>query len=78
MNPMMIMQMKTLLERFQRNHPRVPMFLADAGQSLGEGSIIEINVTTEEGKNLCTNLKVTEEDMELIRQLRTMMPQGRV
>ena len=76
MNPMLIMQMKNLLERFGRNHPRVPMFLADAGQSINEGSVIEINVTTAEGKKLCTNLKVTEEDLELIRQLRSMMPQG--
>ena len=75
MNPMLIMQMKNLLERFQGNHPRVPMFLADAGRSIDEGSIIEINVTTAEGKNLCTNLKVTAEDLELIQQLRGMMPQ---
>lgn len=75
MNPMLIMQMKSMLERFQRNHPRFPMFLADAGQSIDEGSIIEISVTTAEGKNLCTNLKVTAEDLELIQQLKGMMPQ---
>lgn len=73
MNPMLMMQMKNLLERFGKNHPRVPMFLADAGQNIDEGSVIEIHVTTAEGKKLCTNLKVTEEDLELVQQLRAMM-----
>ena len=45
MNPMMLMQIKGMLDDFKRNHPKVPMFFSAAAQSIGEGSIIEITVT---------------------------------
>lgn len=76
MNPMLIMKVKTLFDRFQGNHPRVPMFFRDASQCIGEGAVIEINVTTAEGKNLCTNFKVTADDMELVQQLKSLMQQS--
>lgn len=69
MNPMGLMKMKGLLDRFKTNHPKVPMFFQAAAKSIGEGSIIEINVTTADGRNLCTNMKVTSDDMELVKQL---------
>lgn len=70
MNPMAMMKVKGLLDRFKENHPKVPMFFSAAAQNIGEGSIIEISVTTAEGKNLCTNMKVTAEDLELLEQLK--------
>lgn len=42
------------------------MFLRAVSQdALVEGTIIEINVTTPEGKNYCTNVKLKADDMEL-------------
>ncbi|MBQ8412501.1 MAG: hypothetical protein IJX12_02705 [Lachnospiraceae bacterium] len=73
MNPMALMKIKGLFERFQTNHPKVPMFFKAASQVIGEDSIIEINVTTAEGKTLCTNMKVTKDDLELVEQLKQMM-----
>ncbi len=73
MNPMALMKIKGLFDKFQSNHPKVPMFFKAASQAVGEGSIIEINVTTAEGKNLCTNMKVTKEDLELIEQIKQMV-----
>lgn len=72
MNPMAFMQMKGLLERFKSNHPKVPMFFKAAAQSIGEGSIIEISVTSPEGKKINTNMRVTAEDLELIEQLKNV------
>lgn len=69
MNPMALMKIKGLLDKFKTNHPKVPMFFAAAGKSIGVDSIIEINVTTADGKTLCTNMKVTAEDVELVKQL---------
>ena len=40
--------------------------------SLVEGSIIEINVTTPEGKNYCTNVKLKADDMELFDSFKNM------
>ena len=39
-----------------------------------EGSVIEISVTTPDGKNYCTNLKVKAEDMEFLNSLKNMNP----
>lgn len=73
MNPMALMKIKGMFDKFQSNHPKVPMFFKSAAQSIGEGSIIEINVTTAEGKTLCTNMRVTRDDLELIQQIKQMV-----
>lgn len=73
MNPMALMKIKGMFEKFQKNHPKVPMFFKAASQNIGVDSIIEINVTTAEGKTLCTNMKVTKEDLELVEQLKQIM-----
>ena len=52
MNPMAMMKIKGLLDRFRSNHPKVPMFFSAASQSIGEGSIIEISITNADGKKL--------------------------
>ena len=69
-NPGKMMKIKNAWDTFTRNHPKFPMFV-DAVQRTGlkEGTIIEINVKTEDGKNLCTNIKLTESDMELLNEL---------
>lgn len=72
MNPMMLMQMKTMLEEFQRNHPKVPMFFKAAAQNIGEGSVIEMSVISKDGKKICTNMRVTADDLKLVEQLKSM------
>lgn len=69
MNPMAILQIKSLLDKFKNNHPKIPMFFSAAAQSIDENSIIEIKVTTAEGQNLITNMKVTSDDIELFKEL---------
>ena len=43
-----------------------------AMNSLEEGSIIEISVKSPEGRELCTNLRVNGEDMQLLREIQAM------
>ena len=62
MNPKMLMQMKSLLTKFRQNHPKVPMFFSAASRAINEGSVIEISLTTAEGKELCTNMRVTRSE----------------
>ena len=69
MNPKMILQLKTMLTKFRQNHPKVPLFFSAASKAINEGSVIEISLTTAEGRELCTNMRVTEDDMEMVRQL---------
>ena len=68
MNPKMLMQMKSLLTKFRQNHPKVPMFFSAASRAINEGSVIEISLTTAEGKELCT----TQDDLEMVRTLAEM------
>ena len=71
----MIQQLKSGMDRFRANHPKFPMFLQAVSQNaLVEGSVIEINVTTPEGKNYCSNIKVTADDLAFIETLKNMKP----
>ena len=49
------------------------MFFSAAAQSIDENIIIEIKVTTAEGQNLITNMKVTSDDIELFKELKEKM-----
>ena len=59
---------------FKKNHPKFPAFMrAVEKDGIREGTIIEIKVTSPEGKERETNLKVTASDMALFEMLRGMM-----
>ncbi|MBR1597851.1 MAG: hypothetical protein IJ661_02925 [Lachnospiraceae bacterium] len=73
MNPMALMQLKGLYDKFKANHPKVPMFFKAAGGNIGEGSVIEISITDPEGKKMTTNMKVSAEDLELFQQLKSAL-----
>lgn len=67
----MIQKLKGCMNQFRLNHPKFPMFLnAVSQEALVEGSVIEITVTTPEGKNYCSNIKLKESDLELIEQFK--------
>ncbi len=71
----MMQKIKSGIDRFRMNHPKFPLFLNAVSQNaLVEGSIIEITVTTPEGKNYCTNLKIKADDIEFLNSLKNMTP----
>ncbi len=72
MDPMAVMQIKVLLDQFKSNHPKVPMFFKAAAHNITEGSIIEINVTSPNGEKLCTNMKISEDDLKLFDQIKML------
>jgi len=73
-NPLQMMQIKESLDRFTSAHPKVmPFFQAIMREGIDEGSIIEMKVTTAQGRNYISSIRVTEEDMELFRQLKSSM-----
>lgn len=67
-NPMKLMKLKEMGERFKANHPRVPAFFEAAVGGIGEGSIIEMSVTDPQGKKICANIRVTADDMAMLRE----------
>lgn len=76
-NPMKVLQMKGAWNTFQKNHPKFPQFIKAVGKgALVEGTVMELTVTTAEGKTLSTNLKLTAQDMELFRQIQELVSEG--
>lgn len=73
LNPAVLLKLKGAYESFVNNHPKFPMFLQAASKdALQEGSIIEITVTTKEGKKMSTNLLVKQSDLDLFDSLKQM------
>ncbi|MBT9775162.1 hypothetical protein GPL15_01405 [Clostridium sp. MCC353] len=70
MNPMILLQFQGAWERFKNHHPKFPLFMkAVSENALKEGSIIEITVTTPEGRSFQSNLKLSADDLELFEQM---------
>lgn len=73
-NPAMLLKIKGAWETFAANHPKFPMFLKAASQNaIEEGSIIEISITTKDGRKMDTNLLIKKEDMELFHNLQNII-----
>lgn len=64
-----LMQLKSSWATFTRNHPKFPKFLQAASTAVKEDTLIEIKITTAEGKVIETNLKVKAPDIELVKNL---------
>ena len=72
MNPMMMMQIKEKIDAFTREHPKMlPFFQLINQKALTEGSILEIKATAVDGQEYVSNIKVTANDVELLRMLTT-------
>lgn len=69
-NPAKLLKFKGAWDTFSKNHPKFLSFLdAVRRNAMEEGTVIEINVTTASGKTINSNLKLTESDMKMFREL---------
>ncbi|MBQ2264117.1 MAG: hypothetical protein IJ265_02440 [Oscillospiraceae bacterium] len=69
MNPMAMLHIKPMLEKFRDRHPKFVQFFGYAGKSISVGSVLEISVTDPEGKKIVTNIRVEQEDIDLFQQM---------
>lgn len=71
MNPMDMMRLGSLWTGFQSRHPKFPKFLKAASRPgvLEEGTVIEIKIVPPNGDGMTTNIRVTREDLELLKSL---------
>lgn len=72
LNPMNVLKLKSLLDRFKENHPKFPPFVQAAAGAVKEGSIIEIKIITPEDKTILSNIKVNSEDIALFQELKEL------
>lgn len=68
-NPMFLMQIKGEVEKFNQRHPKLQMFFADAIHRMNTGDVLEISLTKPDGSRMRTNIKVTDEDRQLLQNL---------
>ena len=73
MNPMTLLHIKPMLEKFQERHPKFIQFFGYASQTLDEGSLIEISITSSNGTKAVTNIKLSAEDLELGSKLKEII-----
>ena len=72
-NPLKLLQLKSAWERFKSNHPRFPLFLsAVSKRGIKEGTVIEFKVTTPEGEELVSNIKIKQSDIALFHEITNM------
>ena len=73
-NPGLIFELQNKWQRFTANHPKFPAFLnAVSHTTLNPGSVIEISITTAEGQNIASNVKLTEDDVAMLKEVAEMM-----
>lgn len=74
MNPLKLLQFKEAWGRFKNNHPKFPNFLnAILNNGLEEGTVIEFHVTTADGKEFSSNIKLKEDDVAMFYELRDLL-----
>ena len=64
-----IMKMKGAWDTFTGNHPKL---MPVGREAIGDGTIIEVKVTSPDGKEYNTNMKITQSDLDLFMQFRGM------
>lgn len=75
-NPTIIFQLQNKWKQFTNNHPKFPMFLKAVSQThLDAGSVIEVKITTAQGQEICSNVKLSESDLELFQEIAEMTKQ---
>ena len=65
MNPIAMMQAAGRIKLFKEQHQKALAFIRSVSEGdLREGSVIEVKVTTPEGKESVSNIKLTKDDIE--------------
>ena len=69
-NPLMLLKFKERLDIFNRDHPKVLPFLNMVkDRALDEGTVYELKVTSPDGQEYVTNIRLNQNDLESIRML---------
>ena len=74
LNPAKLLRLKNAWSGFSQRHPKFVKFLETAGNDyLREGTIIDVTIKDPQGKEIHSNIRVTGEDMDLYRDVRSSL-----
>lgn len=69
-NPMNLMKLKGRFQIFKQQHPKFLAFLKVVNaKALEPGAVLTVKMTTVDGKEYETNIRLTKEDVETVRLL---------
>ncbi len=72
-NPMDMMKIVNDWSKFSNTHPKFVSFMnVVMAQGIEEGDVIEITVTKKDGEPITSNMRVTESDIEIINDLKSL------
>lgn len=75
-NPGKLLKLKASWDTFVKNHPKFPLFLnAVKKNAMEEGTMIEFNVTTKDGRQISSNVRLNKKDIELFEELSELLGQ---
>ena len=73
MNPIKLLKLKNLMDEFQVRHPKFPLFMKKIYKdAMIPGSLFEVKVTTPDGKSYVSNIRLTQEDLNSIQEIKTL------
>ena len=76
MNPMLLLQAKERIDLFGREHPKVfPFFKMLRSKALHAGAVYEMKVTSADGQEYVSNIRLTDNDVQTISMIMEAMSQ---
>ncbi len=70
LNPVDLVTLGSKIQTFKEQHPKFPAFVKKVGkEAIAEGAVLEVKVTSTEGQDYVTNLRLTSEDVELLNTI---------
>lgn len=76
MNPMAVIKLRPMLEKFRENHPRIPQFMQTAASGMEEGGTLDLKVTNAAGQKIEASIKLNADDIELLNTLREILAEA--
>ncbi|MDE6776001.1 MAG: hypothetical protein K2J37_06905 [Ruminococcus sp.] len=77
MNPMAMLKLKPMFERFSQDHPKLLMFFAAAAGEVDKDSVLELTVKNSQGYTMKTNIKINDNDIEIFDELKKILNKGK-
>lgn len=69
----MIFKLQGLWMKFCKNHPKFPQFVKSIQKNgIKADSVIDIKITYPDGNNVECNLKITESDLQILNELKSI------
>lgn len=70
LNPLMLLKLRSRVEVFHQDHPKVLPFLKKvSAEALEEGGVLALSVTRPDGKAYSSNIRINANDVETVRML---------